>query len=286
MPDIESTLSIPHIEATFAINAAGTVWGSISGDIENQEDLQQALDSKEDVISADNKINSDFIDDTDAVNKFVTTEQIATWDAKQNAITGGASTVITDNLTANRTLVSSAGGKIIVSDTTATELGYVHGVTSNIQIQLNSKQQSINGGASSITNTNLTVNRALISDGNGKVAVSGVTSFELANLSGVTSNIQTQINGKQATISDLDTIRTLANNAIQPNDNITELTNNAGYITKDVNNLTNYTTTSDLNTALGQKQDVITDLSTIRAGAAAGATALQAENYGTIVINI
>lgn len=227
--DIQTTLSIPNIKADFAIFAAGTVWGSISGDLADQEDLQAALDAKENVINADNKINADFIDDTDAVNKFVTTEEIATWNAKQNAITGAASTVTTDNLTASRTLVSSAGGKIIVSDTTTTELGYVHGVTSNIQVQLNSKQ---------------------------------------------------------AVISDLETIRSEASTALKPNDNITQLTNNAGYITKSVNDLTNYTTTADLNTALGQKQDTISDLSTIRAGAAAGATALQAENYGTILINI
>jgi hypothetical protein len=57
-------------------------------------------------------------------------------------------------------------------------------------------QVTITGGASTITTTNLTVNRVLVSDGSGKVAVSTITSTELGNLSGVTSNIQTQLNGK------------------------------------------------------------------------------------------
>lgn len=58
------------------------------------------------------------------------------------------------------------------------------------------KQDKITGGATTITSSNLTKNRALISNGSGKVAVSDVTSTELGYLDGVTSNIQTQLNGK------------------------------------------------------------------------------------------
>ena len=48
---------------------------------------------------------------------------------------------------------------------------------------------------------NLTVSRALISDTNGKVGVSATTSAELGHVSGVTSAIQTQLNGKQSTLT-------------------------------------------------------------------------------------
>lgn len=61
---------------------------------------------------------------------------------------------------------------------------------------LGSKQDTITGGASTITDDNLTENRALVSDGNGKVAVSNVTNTELGYLDGVTSNVQTQLNKK------------------------------------------------------------------------------------------
>nr|DAO69326.1 MAG TPA: hypothetical protein [Caudoviricetes sp.] len=61
---------------------------------------------------------------------------------------------------------------------------------------LQSKQDKIAGGASTITDDNLTANRALVSDGNGKVAVSNVTNTELGYLDGVTSNVQTQLNKK------------------------------------------------------------------------------------------
>ena len=69
----------------------------------------------------------------------------------------------------------------------------------NIQTTLGSKQDVINGAASTITDSNLTANRALISNGSGKVDVSAVTSTELGYLDGVTSNIQTQLNSKLST---------------------------------------------------------------------------------------
>lgn len=58
---------------------------------------------------------------------------------KQNIITGAATTIDTENLTTNRALVSDASGKVAVSAVTSTELGYLDGVTSNVQTQLNSK---------------------------------------------------------------------------------------------------------------------------------------------------
>lgn len=62
----------------------------------------------------------------------------------------------------------------------------------------------------------------------------------------LTTDINAALDLKQDVISDLSTIRAKANSAIQPNDNISELTNDVGYITKAVNNLENYTKTEDL----------------------------------------
>lgn len=58
---------------------------------------------------------------------------------KQATITGAATTITGSNLTASRALVSNSSGKVAVSNTTSTELGYVHGVTSAIQTQINAK---------------------------------------------------------------------------------------------------------------------------------------------------
>ena len=66
----------------------------------------------------------------------------AKFNAKQNTITGGASTITSSNLTANRALISNTTGKVSVSAVTSTELSYLDGVTSNIQTQLNKKVSS------------------------------------------------------------------------------------------------------------------------------------------------
>lgn len=68
------------------------------------------------------------------------TNQYFTNARAQAAITGGASTIVTANLTASRALVSDGSGKVAVSAVTSTELGYVAGVTSAIQTQLDNKQ--------------------------------------------------------------------------------------------------------------------------------------------------
>jgi hypothetical protein len=58
---------------------------------------------------------------------------------KQATITGAASTITTTDLTGSRVVVSNPGGKIAVSAVTTTEIGYVSGVTSDIQTQLNNR---------------------------------------------------------------------------------------------------------------------------------------------------
>ena len=212
-------------------------------------------------------------------------------------ITGAASTIKDDDLTQNRAVISNADGKIAVSEVTSTELGYLDGVTSAIQTQidnkvtknnnitaatkckitydakglvtagadltsgdipdlsgtyiattqkgvangvatldanvlvpaaqlpaattttkgavivdnsisssstnpvqnsaiytaLGNKQNTITGAATTITSSDLTASKALISNASGKVDVSSVTSTELGYLSGATSNIQNQI---------------------------------------------------------------------------------------------
>lgn len=63
----------------------------------------------------------------------------------------------------------------------------------NISNALKGKQDSIVGAASTITEDNLTPNRAVISNSSGKIAVSDVTATELGYLDGAKSNIQKQI---------------------------------------------------------------------------------------------
>jgi hypothetical protein len=71
--------------------------------------------------------------------------------SKQDVITGAATTITDDNLTASRALVSDGSGKVAVSDVTATELGYLDGVTSAVQTQLNAKIATYDGATYDVT---------------------------------------------------------------------------------------------------------------------------------------
>lgn len=58
---------------------------------------------------------------------------------KQDKITGAASTITLNNLSANRALISNSSGKVAASGISSTKLGYLTDVTGNIQAQLNNK---------------------------------------------------------------------------------------------------------------------------------------------------
>ena len=129
---------------------------------------------------------------------------------------GAISTVYKDNLTVSRALASDGSGKIIVSDVTSTELGYLDGVSSAIQTQLTAevavstaiearRVANIAGAVSTITTADLTASRAVVSDGSGKVAISDVTATEVGYLDGVSSAIQTQFNNTNASLDDNST---------------------------------------------------------------------------------
>ena len=109
----------------------------------------------------------------------------------QATITGAATTIDTEDLTASVAMVTDSSGKVAVSAVTATELGYVDGVSSSIQTQLDAKEGTVA----------LTASRALVSSSGGVLAVSAVTDTELGYVDGVTSSIQTQLGTKQADLS-------------------------------------------------------------------------------------
>ena len=81
-----------------------------------------------------------------------------------------------------------------IGDVTAVELSHLEGVTGSIQGQLNNKQDTIVGAAESITDADLTSNIVLISNNDGKVASSSITSTELGYLDGLNTNVQNQLN--------------------------------------------------------------------------------------------
>ena len=108
--------------------------------------------------------------------------------------------VTKDKLEAVASRVSTNEDNIAIAesdiDGLQTTVGILQTNVNNVQTALTSKQDTVVGGASTITENNLTASRALVSNSSGKVAVSTVTSTELGYLDGVTSNVQTQLNKK------------------------------------------------------------------------------------------
>ena len=89
---------------------------------------------------------------------------------------------------------------------TDTEFQYINTLSSNAQTQLDAKAATITGAATTIVSSDLTADRAVQSNGAGKVAASSVTSTELGYVSGVTSAIQTQLGTKLVAASDLSDV--------------------------------------------------------------------------------
>jgi hypothetical protein len=85
------------------------------------------------------------VDNTSDANKPISTATQTALDGKQATITGAATTIDTEDLTASRALVSDGSGKVAVSDVTSTELGYLDGVTSAVQTQLDAKIAKFDG---------------------------------------------------------------------------------------------------------------------------------------------
>lgn len=100
-------------------------------------------------------------------------------------IDGAASTIISDNLTASRAVISDTTGKINVSGVTSTELSRLSGVTSSVQTQLNSKAST----STTITGTNgLTGGGSLSTNRTIEIAPSGVTPARTTFLSSSGAN--------------------------------------------------------------------------------------------------
>ena len=99
----------------------------------------------------------------------------------------------------NKTINSPKINEDVALTATSTYLNRMD-ATSSVQTQLNAKQATITGAATTIVSSDLTASKALQSNGSGKVEVSSVTTTELGYVSGVTSALQTQLNAKQATI--------------------------------------------------------------------------------------
>ncbi len=161
-----------------------------------------------------------------------------------SAITGGASTIVSSDLTASRTLVSDGSGKVAISAVTSTTLAFLD-ATSSVQTQLNAKAatslnnlasvsfnsdlipstSSINVGSTSIptghmysqnfmnpvASSNLTVNTATISSG---AAASGILTLQTGSIdTGTSGNLNINTGGSAGATGNSGSITISTGNA-------------------------------------------------------------------------
>lgn len=102
-----------------------------------------------------------------------------TFNDKQSTITGALTPYVSANATASRSIVSDGSGKLTTSATTSTEIGYVNGVTSAIQTQLNNKISTTLTSAQILVGNVSNVATAVAMSGDATIGSTGV--LTLAN---------------------------------------------------------------------------------------------------------
>lgn len=164
-----------NLDAVFVINAQGTTWGSISGEIQNQTDLYDILQDKASVEAVES------LAETVQNNYTILDTKI---DNTKNVLDNDISN-LSDTVSGNYTTLD----------------GKITNLTSIVNNNYTSLDGRITTNASNISSINSTIS------GFGNIVTHDVDEFA------------TSAQGA------------LANTALQPNDNISELVNDVGYIT-------------------------------------------------------
>ena len=112
---------------------------------------------------------------------------------------GNETTLVTTDPTADRTItLPNATGTIVLKDTTDTLTNKSIDSDNNTITNIVNADIKSSAAIAFSKMADLTASRALVSDGNGDVSVSAVTSTEIGYLDGVTSAIQTQLDNKSS----------------------------------------------------------------------------------------
>ena len=236
-----------RVDAIFKIDAAGTTWGSIDGTLSNQTDLQAALDLKADKTELDadiEEVNSTISDLESVVNNNYTTldNKIDGVESELSEDISTLSQTVEDNNTAVNNRIDETNNTVSnLSDTVTSNYNTLDG---KIDSEISSRtladttlQNNIDAEALARQNADTTL------QGNIDILADTV-SDNYIDLDGKISDNTDDITSIQNTINTYGDIVTydaanfatsaqgaLADTALQPNDNISELVNDVGYIT-------------------------------------------------------
>lgn len=196
MPELEADFIIEPPEGfdcSFEINANSTIWGNIEGDIENQTDLKNALDSKADdseITEIDGRL--DTIESTlSGYGNIVThdTDEFAT--AAQGALADSA--VQPSDLNNYVPNTRTVNGKSLSSNITLnySDVGALADTTTISDLATETQMDAINSGANTTNIGQITTNTNDITAINEKIPEQASTTNQLADKNFVNSSIAT-----------------------------------------------------------------------------------------------
>lgn len=265
---------------TFTNSSAGTILGSTTagnvsanldgtGTVSGWTALNNTVAGKQDTIDSSHPLSADLVDDTSTTHKFTTAADIT----KLSGIQAGAevnvqsdwnqTTTTADDYIKNKpslAAVATSGAYADLSGTpnlaTVATSGSYNDLTNKPTIPtVNNATLTIQKNGTSVgtftanASSNVTAN----------ITVPTKTS-DLTNDSSyaTTSDVTNAVNGLSATLATVATTGAYSDLTGKPSipTKTSDLTNDSGYINKNVNDLTNYTTTTAMNTELGKKVDI------------------------------
>ena len=209
--DIDAAITLINNNKAETSAVAGLAVDAVAGALTEGSGIDITHDAQGDIITIDVKstiATKTYSDDAVSTHNQDTTNVHGIDDTAVLVTFNGTQTIANKTLNDPTIVVDPSGANISIS---STELGYLNGVTSNIQDQLDDKvlsadiaaaaQDAVGGsigtGLAYDTNTNiLSVDQTAI-----QIRVANVSDTEIGYLNGVTSGIQTQLDAKASATS-------------------------------------------------------------------------------------
>jgi hypothetical protein len=244
-----SSSSWQYVSVSFGVTTEGLKKLHLKG-TESVIDVTCGIDNVDLIRTSFNTLNHDELYYLKSCTSNIQT-QLNSITSNLTGITHSSDVTTVDNsltLSSGKNLTITSGSIIVGATTiTSTEIGYLDGVTSSVQTQLNTISTTLTGlsynSGSDTTNidNNLSCISLTISSGNLVMGSTTISPTEIGYLDGVTSSIQTQFNNVSGNVTTLQTKMTgmaysssitTINGEIDISNNITRTSTNASMVFK------------------------------------------------------
>lgn len=201
-----------------AKNTAQTAQSTSNSNVTRIQDLQASLDGKQDILTAGSNITivDNVISASGTGGGSVSVDAYLSETSEnpvQNKVIASSINAMRSDVDSNTSRIAAVEGEVDVALEYGTEIGDLQGRVGTLETEqgsidsrlesaeddisslYSSKQNTITGAASTVTASNLTSNKVVVTTSAGKLTTMQITPDELVMLSGSTENIQDAIDG-------------------------------------------------------------------------------------------